>query len=135
MQHLALAEAAAATATAAAATATAAAAAPPAAPAPPYELASTYPAPAVEAGPPPPSFEAALDSSVSPLHLPRNLTASPIYLPYISHISPLYLPCISPFFGQAGCVSGFQLTLLLLHLLKTRKLSLQMGSYHIFRVG
>ena len=37
--------------------------------------------------------------------------------------------------GQAGGASGFQLTLILLHLLKKRKLSLQMGSYHIFRVA
>jgi hypothetical protein len=67
MQHLALSEAATATAAAAAPPAAPAPSAPPAAPAPPYALASGYPVPGTAAAPPPPSFEAAVDSSVQQL--------------------------------------------------------------------
>ena len=35
---------------------------------------------------------------------------------------------------QSGCLSGFQITLLLVHLLHTRALSYSMGSYHVVRV-
>ena len=78
-------------------------------------------------------------SLISPLDLPWISPGSPLDLLWISPGSPLDLPWISPvsrlYLGQAGCVSGFQLSLLLLHLLKKRKLGLQMGSYHIFRVA
>ncbi len=49
------------------------------------------------------------------------------------HLGPRYQPGLH-LRSQAGSLSGFHIGLLLLYLLDARKISLQMGAYHMLRV-